>query len=204
MSVRIAIAAGIVACLAGGPALAQLEAAPKGATPKGATPAKPAAKPKPKVAAPAKAAPAPPQVATPDAQKIVLLLRNTLVTLNDALQTGNFTVLRDRAAPGFQAANSAAKLGQIFADLSARNVDLSTVSIATPQLSENPVLDPNTGMLRLKGFFPLQPQPIAFEVLYQSVGGRWRLFGLAVQPANAVPQQAQAPTGMPAPPLPPN
>ena len=37
----------------------------------------------------------------PDAEKIVLLLRNTLITLNDAIQTGNFTVLRDRGAPGF-------------------------------------------------------------------------------------------------------
>jgi hypothetical protein len=28
----------------------------------------------------------------PDAEKIVLLLRSTLITLNDALQTGNLTV----------------------------------------------------------------------------------------------------------------
>jgi hypothetical protein len=32
---------------------------------------------------------------------------------------------------------------------------------------------------------------INFEVLYQSVGGRWRLFGLSVQPASAAPQPAQ-------------
>jgi hypothetical protein len=35
----------------------------------------------------------------PDAEKIVLLVRTTLITLNDALQTGNFTVLRDIGAP---------------------------------------------------------------------------------------------------------
>ena len=44
-------------------------------------------------------APLPPQVVMPDAEKIVLLLRVTLITLNDAVQTGNFTVLRDMGAP---------------------------------------------------------------------------------------------------------
>jgi hypothetical protein len=139
----------------------------------------------------------------PDAEKIVLLLRNTLITLNDALQTGNFTVLRDRGAPGFRDANSAAKLGQAFSDLAARRIDLSPVSVVTPQLTENPALDQQQGMLRLKGYFPLQPTPVIFEVLYQSVDGRWRLFGLSVQPASAVPPP-QGATGMPGPPAGPN
>ena len=50
----------------------------------------------------------------PDAEKIVLLLRTTLITLNDALQTGNFTVLRDMGAPGFRDANTAARLGAVL------------------------------------------------------------------------------------------
>ena len=67
--------------------------------------------------------------------------------------------------------------------------------------SANPVLDQKQGMLRLQGFFPLRPQPIAFEVLYQAVDGRWRLFGLSVQP---VAPQPQAATRMPSPPPDPN
>jgi hypothetical protein len=73
----------------------------------------------------------------PDAEKIVLLVRNTLITLNDAIQTSNFTVLRDKGAPGFRDANSAARLGQAFADLASRGVDLSVVSVVTPQLTES-------------------------------------------------------------------
>ena len=121
----------------------------------------------------------------PDAEKIVLLLRNTLITLNDALQTGNFTVLRDRGAPGFRDANSAARLAQAFSDLASRGVDLSVVSVIAPQLTEAPALDQQNGTLRLKGYFPGQPVQINFEVLYQSVGGRWRLFGLSVQPSSS-------------------
>lgn len=126
--------------------------------------------------------PQPPQVVMPDAEKIVLLLRTTLLTLNDAIDTGNFTVLRDKGAPGFRQANSAARLSQAFSDLASKGVDLSAVSIIAPQLVEPPLLDQQKGMLRLKGYFPSQSVQINFEVLYEAVDGRWRLFGLSVQP----------------------
>jgi hypothetical protein len=121
------------------------------------------------------------KVVIPDAEKIVLLVRNTLITLNDAIQTGNFTVLRDRGAPGFREANSAGRLGQIFSDLTSRGVDLSVVSVVTPQLTQSPILDQEKGTLNIKGYFPAPLVHINFEVLYQSVGGRWRLFGLSVR-----------------------
>jgi len=133
--------------------------------------------------------PSQPQVVMPDAEKIVLLLRKTLITLNDALQTGNFTVLRDLGAPGFRDANSAARLSRSFADLASKGIDLSAVTVIAPQLTEPPGLDQQKGMLHLKGYFPSKPVQINFEVLYQAVGGRWQLFGLSVQPGSpAVPQ----------------
>jgi hypothetical protein len=142
-----------------------------------------------------KAAPARAQVVMPDAEKIVLLLRTTLSTLNDALQTGNFTVLRDMAAPGFRDANTAARLAQSFSDLASKRVDLSPTSIIAPQLTQPPGLDKQKGMLHLKGYFPGQPVQINFEMLYQAVDGRWRLFGLSVQqgPATPPPESASAP-----------
>jgi hypothetical protein len=134
------------------------------------------------------------QVAMPDAEKIVLLLRTTLLTLNDAIETGNFTVLRDEGAPGFRDANTPARLSQAFSDLASKHVDLSPVSILSPQLTEPPGLDQPKGMLHLKGYFPGQPVQINFEVLYQAVGGRWQLFGLSVQPAAPTQPPQRAPT----------
>jgi hypothetical protein len=135
-------------------------------------------------------APDPAEVVMPDAEKIVLLLRTSLLTLNDALQTGNFTVLRDMGAPGFRDANTAAHLSQSFSDLAAKKVDLSVVSIIAPQLSEPPALDQAKGMLHLKGYFPGEPVQINFEMLYQAVDARWRLFGLSVQPGPPTPAPA--------------
>jgi len=139
-------------------------------------------------------APAPPQpqVMMPDAEKIVLLLRTSILTLNDALQTGNFTVLRDMGAPGFRDANTAARLSQSFSDLASKNIDLSPVSIIAPQLTEAPTLDQQKGMLHLKGYFPGQQAQINFEMLYQPVDGRWRVFGLSVQPGPSTPRPAAA------------
>jgi hypothetical protein len=140
----------------------------------------------------AQSAAAPPQVAMPDADRIVLLVRTTLLTLNDALQTGNFTVLRDMGAPGFRQSNSAARLSVIFANLTQRGIDLSPVAIIVPQLGEVPTIDPKTSMLRIKGHFPGRPVRIDFDLIYQAVDGRWRLFGLSVQPATTPPDAAAA------------
>jgi hypothetical protein len=127
----------------------------------------------------------------PDAEKIVLLVRTTLITLNDALQTGNFTVLRDIAAPGFREVNTAGRLAQSFSDLTRKNIDLSAVTVITPQLTEPPSLDREKGMLR-----PGEPVQINFELLYQAVDGRWRLFGLSVQPSSSLKTPPQTSDGV--------
>jgi len=59
-------------------------------------------------------------------------------------------------------------------DAASRGVDLSVVSVITPQLTEAPTLDQANSMLHLKGYFPGQPVQINFEMLYQVVEGRWR------------------------------
>jgi hypothetical protein len=122
-------------------------------------------------------------------EQALYLIRSTLITLNDANRSGNYTVLRDLASPGFQANNTAADLSQIFADLRKRNIDLHAVAIAAPQLSAQPHIDSNK-MLRLTGYFPTQPLQINFDLLFQNVAGHWRLFGISVATAQAAQQPA--------------
>ncbi len=124
-----------------------------------------------------------PQVVMPGAEKIVILIRTAILTLNDALQTGNFTVLRDKAAPAFRDANTAARLSQVFSNLAQQGFDFSSVATIAPQIAEAPAINPKTNMLRVKGWFPAQPMQINFGLLFQSVGGRWRLFGISVNPS---------------------
>lgn len=51
---------------------------------------------------------------------------------NNAVQTGNFTALRDTGAPGFREAHSTAQLSRFFSNLGAQKVDLSAVAVITP------------------------------------------------------------------------
>jgi hypothetical protein len=128
-------------------------------------------------------------------EQALYLIRSTLLTLNDANRSGNYSVLRDLAAPDFQAKNTAADLAQSFADLRHRNFDLFSVALAAPQLTNRPALD-GSGMLRLTGLFPTRPLQINFDLLFQNVGGQWRLIGVAV----ATPQfSAQPEATKPAP-----
>lgn len=152
-----------------------------------------------KAEAPPKAPPAP-QAATPGAETILVLIRSTILRLNDALLTGNFTVMRDLAAPSFTQANSAGRLYQIFANLSAQGIDLSAVAILAPQLPETPAID-QKGRLRIKGHFPGQPVQINFDMQFETVDRRWRLLALSINPApslgsvSAIPPAKSAPGG---------
>ena len=139
-------------------------------------------------AAPPAAAPTPQQPLPVSVEQALYLIRSTLLTLNDANRTGNYTVLRDLAAPDFQMRNTAADLAQIFADLRRRNFDLHGAALLAPQLTAAPTLDAEK-RLRLTGFFPTRPQQINFDLAFQAVGGQWRLFGISIATPEAPPVQ---------------
>jgi hypothetical protein len=135
--------------------------------------------------------PSAPKPAQIDRNGVLILIRTTLLALDQANKTGNYTVLRDLGAPGFQA-NSAAQLAEIFAQQRRDNVDLSGVAVIDPQLTLLPQIEAN-GMMRLAGFFPSVPTQVNFELLYAPVDGRWRLFGLSVSFGQATPAAPQPP-----------
>ena len=187
------------ALLAGLPAVAEEKKAP----------AKAPQQPNQQQAQPAQGAQQPQGPALPDAFKLNLLIRASVIALNQANQTGNYTVLQDLGAPAFRASNNSARLAQIFAALRHRQLDLSPVLFFTPKLTAQPQIAPN-GLLRLVGYFPTTPERVNFDLIYQQIDGQWRLFGIGVstspadvtaaipqsgggeQPPGAPPAQAQA------------
>jgi len=137
-----------------------------------------------------------PKAAQIDRNGVLILVRSTILALDQANKTGNYTVLRDLGAPGFQQANTAARLGDIFAKQRADKLDLSGVAAIDPQLSLLPQIESN-GLMRMAGFFPSVPQQVNFELLFAPVEGQWRLFGLSVNLGQAAPS---APVPAPSPP----
>lgn len=144
-----------------------------------------------------KAGPAPRLVSDTPAQaphtvstgQAIYLVRSTLMTLNDANRSGNYTVLRDLAAPDFQAKNSASDLAQSFLDLRRRKFDLFSVSFSDPEFTAVPALDAG-GRVHLTGYFPTEPLRIRFDLTFQSVEGQWRLFAISVATPEAPKEQS--------------
>jgi hypothetical protein len=136
-------------------------------------------------------APKPAQI---DRNGVLILIRSSLLALDQANKTGNYTVLRDIGAPGFQS-NTAARLGEIFAKLRNDNLDLSGVAVIDPQLNLLPQIEAN-GLMHMAGFFPSVPTQVNFDLAFAPVNGQWRLFGISVSIGQSAP-------AAPAPPEPP-
>jgi hypothetical protein len=109
----------------------------------------------------------------------MILIRSTLLAANHANLTGNYTVLRELGTPDFQQTNSAARLTEIFRDLRSRNIDLGPVAVLDAKLVREPSIMQNR-YLRLSGFFPSRPEQVNFDLAFQMIAGRWRLFGIAL------------------------
>ncbi len=136
----------------------------------------------PKSAPPETQAPKPANI---DRNGVLILIRSSLLALDHANKTGNYTVLRDLGAPGFQT-NTAARLAEIFAKQRNDNLDLSGVAAIDPQLSVLPQIEPN-GLMRMAGLFPSVPSQVNFELAFAPVNGQWRLFGISVSVGQAAP-----------------
>jgi hypothetical protein len=134
-------------------------------------------------------APKPAQI---DRNGVLILIRSTLLALDQANKTGNYTVLRDLGAPGFQS-NTAARLGEIFAKLRNDNLDLSGVAVIDPQLNLLPQIEAN-GMMHMAGFFPSVPTQVNFDLTFAPVSGQWRLFGISVAIGQSGPIAPEPPS----------
>jgi hypothetical protein len=129
-----------------------------------------------------------------DFELVVTLLRNTLTALHHANITGNYTVFRDLAAPGFRDVNTATRLSEIFAPIRSRGIDLGRVVLLEPNLTVAKINE--NGMLNVAGTLAVAPVPVNFEMLYQGVNNAWQLFGISIVPE--APQAALAPQAAPA------
>lgn len=133
----------------------------------------------------------PAALAVPAPAVLLMLVRTTLIALNQANFTGNYGVLHALGTPRLQTSVSPVELGIAFTDLREQRLDLSPVLLLSPELSEPPSLAPD-GTLRLAGIFNTTPVHIAFVTVFKPVAGIWRIEGLSVR---ALPVSAPAQAG---------
>jgi hypothetical protein len=120
-----------------------------------------------------------------DKNGVLILVRGTMLALDQANKTGNYTVFRDLGGPSLQK-STAAQIGDGFAWQRKGNLDLSGVAVLEPQLTLLPQIHQN-GMMELAGFFPSVPTQIKFELFYEPVNGQWRLSGISMSLGSSAP-----------------
>lgn len=131
----------------------------------------------------------------PDELTRARLIWTTMVAVQQANESGNYSVLRDIAAPQFQLVNDPSKLTEVFAGIRATHIDLSDTLLLAPTYSALPAID-NRGMLHLEGGFGLRPTAALFNLTFQWVSNRWKLFGISLGArsiATGVPPPAPPP-----------
>ena len=146
-------------------------------------------------AAQAQAAPAQAQVRpppsirpTPGQLELSKLIWSTMAAVDHANRAGNYSVLRDISAQGFQINNDAAKLAEIFSGIRRSRIDLSNALLVPPTYTEAPA-KVRDDVFRVRGMFQLRPVSIAFDLHFQWEEGEWKLFGINIQPLEMTPQQ---------------
>jgi len=109
----------------------------------------------------------------------LILIRDALSALNQANWTGNYTVLRDYASPNFARNNDPVRLTAIFQPIRAQALNLAPTLYLAPKITKAELNKQGT-RLQLKGFFPSKPKQIHFDLIFEPIVNRWRLFGIGV------------------------
>jgi hypothetical protein len=144
---------------------------------------------------PAAAAAAAP-IAVPPPEVLLLMVRTSIIAIDQANKTNNYSVLRALSGPTVQAL-TAEQLGEKFADLRNKQIDLAPTIVVQPQLIQQPAVS-KEGALQLVGFFPTQPLQVHFQMVMQPVKGFWRLAGMTINVVPPGQTAVGAPTTPPA------
>ena len=116
-------------------------------------------------------------VPSPTAQEI--LIKTSLLTLNDAIVSGNFTVLHAKLAKPAREEFGPDYIKQVFASFAEQNIDISAISAASPIASDAAQID-DRGALLLRGRFDVGRSRLVYELHFLPSEGEWKAIKLHV------------------------
>lgn len=125
------------------------------------------------VAAPARAQKVPDEVV----QEV--LIKTSLLSLNDANVTGNYTVFHAKLSKPFRDQFSPEKLADVFKEFRAKKVDYAIIAAKTPVSDEPPKVDDN-GRLPLRGHFDVGATKVNYDLAFIMSDGEWKLIKINV------------------------
>jgi hypothetical protein len=108
------------------------------------------------------------------------MLKNALMSFNDANTTGNYAVLAARMHPEFRQQVPPERLAQIFVAFRTNKINLAPLLVHKPVYADGPKLDSN-GILVANGYFDTRPWRSNFEFAWRREGDKWLLWKINVR-----------------------
>jgi hypothetical protein len=108
------------------------------------------------------------------------LVKSSLLSLNDANVTGNYSVLHAKLSKPFREQFPPERLKETFREFSQSNADFDVIAAMKPAYVPPPLVD-GDGKLVVKGGFPTEPSRLLFELEFIPSDGEWKLIRIHVK-----------------------
>jgi hypothetical protein len=108
-----------------------------------------------------------------------MLVKTTLLTLNDADLTGDYSVLHAKLSKPFRDQFDAEKLKDGFKDFVGKQLDMSVVAVKSTIPDTDGSIDKD-GVLELSGSFDTKPKVLKYKLQYIRSDGAWKPLGIHV------------------------
>lgn len=117
-----------------------------------------------------------PALPTPKVEEV--MVKTSLLTLNDGNLTGNYNVLYAKMATPFRERFSSDALKQAFKSFAGHHIDaiaaMPIVSTSEPRIDEQ-------GTLMLRGYFDTTPSRLTYELDFSVSESEWKLIAIDVK-----------------------
>lgn len=125
----------------------------------------------------------------PSETVLARLVWSTMIALDNANRTGNYSVLYALGSPTFKQRNSPQQLFDNFAPLRQNRIDVGRTLFLSPTYYIPPTILPD-GSLRLRGGFEDRAKSVRFDLIYSNSGSGWQISALSVaEMAASAPRQ---------------
>ena len=126
------------------------------------------------------AAPAQAETKVPSPILQEILIKTSLLTLNDANLTGNYAVLHAKLAKPFRDQFSPDRLKQSFKTFADQKADWGVISAKPPVATSEATID-KRGALLLRGYFDTSPSRLSYDLDFLPSEGEWKPIKLHVK-----------------------
>ena len=108
-----------------------------------------------------------------------ILIKTSLLTINDANVSGNYAVLHAKLAKPFREQFSPERLKKVFKPFADQKIDWGVIATKPPVATTESKID-ERGALVLRGYFDTRPSRIRYELDFLPSEGEWKPIKLNV------------------------